>query len=123
MDQPSDKEQNNSNTVEFNGKKLTIPPELIKGLESIEAGAFPTMITRRLEFFLTELGLYQTSMTPEQAWRTLQQVAQRVPITPPAPAPDLAPAPDVPPPPPPLEFKPGAGGLTARIRRKNKGGR
>ena len=58
-----------------------IPPELQKGLESVEAGAIPALITRRLENFLTELGLYRSSMTPDEAWKTLQQVAKGEPVT------------------------------------------
>ncbi len=58
-----------------NGHSLEIPPELLKGLESMKAGAIPMMITRKLESFLTEQGLFDSSMKPEDAWRALQKVA------------------------------------------------
>jgi hypothetical protein len=96
-----------------------IPPELQKGLESVEAGAIPTLITRRLENFLTELGLYRSSMTPEDAWKTLQQVANGEQVSPPpAPPPETEPA-------PPLETEtrpePNPGGLRGRINRRRQG--
>jgi hypothetical protein len=107
--------------MQSNGKKLEIPPELQKGLESVEAGAIPALITRRLENFLTELGLYRTSMTPEEAWKTLQQVANGEPASPAAPPPEpesqLA---------PPLENQtqtrpePNPGGLRGRINRRKR---
>lgn len=108
--------------MQSNGKNVEIPPELLKGLESVEAGAIPTLIPRRLENFLTELGIYRSSMTPEEAWKTLQQVTNGEQVSPPAPTPEPQPEPE---PAPPLENEtrpePNPGGLRGRINRRRQG--
>jgi hypothetical protein len=38
-------------------------------------GAFPVMITRELEAFLTEQGVFRGDMTPEEAWVELYSIA------------------------------------------------
>ncbi len=98
-------------------KKLEIPPELLKGLESIEAGAIPTLITRKLETFLTEQGLYTTSMTPEEAWQTLHRLAHDEQVNSLSPAessPDSSSNPEKP------AISPPVGGLQERFKRKKK---
>ncbi len=54
----------------FSKKVLDLPPNLRTGLKNIEEGrAIPLFIPTALEEFLTEIGLYESSMTPEQAWQ------------------------------------------------------
>lgn len=57
------------------GKKVKIPDDLRQGLERIESsGAMPLFIPKVLENFLTEQGVYASSMTPEDAWNALREL-------------------------------------------------
>lgn len=54
-------------------KKAEIPARLLDGLKNIElTGAVPMLIPQVLESFLTEQGIYSSSMTPTEAWNTLR---------------------------------------------------
>lgn len=51
-----------------------IPATLLDGLKKIEAeGTIPLIISRQLESYLTEIGLFDASMTPIDAWEALRQ--------------------------------------------------
>jgi hypothetical protein len=53
-----------------------IPASLLAALEKMETtGAVPVMITRLLEAFLTEQGVYRDDMTPAEAWDELHSIA------------------------------------------------
>ncbi len=53
-----------------------IPPNLLAALLKIETtDAVPVFITRELEAFLTEQGLYRDNMKPEEAWTKLYAMA------------------------------------------------
>ncbi len=53
-----------------------IPPNLLAALQKIESsGTIPLLIPQQLENFLTEEGLYRSSMTPDEAWQTLRRLA------------------------------------------------
>jgi hypothetical protein len=57
-------------------KPGAIPANLLAALEKIETtGAVPLMITRHLEAFLTEQGVYRDDMTPAEAWEELHSIA------------------------------------------------
>jgi hypothetical protein len=57
-------------------KPGAIPANLLAALEKIETtGAVPVMITRHLEAFLTEQGVYRDDMTPAEAWEELHSIA------------------------------------------------
>jgi hypothetical protein len=57
-------------------KPGAIPANLLAALEKIETtGAVPVMITRSLEAFLTEQGVYRDDMTPTEAWEELHSIA------------------------------------------------
>jgi hypothetical protein len=57
-------------------KPGAIPANLLAALEKIETtGAVPVMITRSLEAFLTEQGVYRDDMTPAEAWEELHSIA------------------------------------------------
>ena len=61
-------------------EKSEIPANLRAALHKIEAnGTIPLLIPVALETFLTEQGLYSTSMTPDEAWQALQKLAGDAP--------------------------------------------
>jgi hypothetical protein len=49
-----------------------IPASLLSGLQAVDNGNIPLLVPRLLEHFLTEKGLFASSMTPEEAWKTLK---------------------------------------------------
>ncbi|MEI7556838.1 hypothetical protein [Candidatus Chlorohelix sp.] len=49
-----------------------IPSSLMQGLKGIDEGNIPLLIPRLLEHFLTEQGIYRSSMTPLEAWLALK---------------------------------------------------
>jgi hypothetical protein len=58
------------------GTPGAIPANLLAALNKMQAtGAFPVMITRELEAFLTEQGVFRGDMTPEEAWVELYSIA------------------------------------------------
>ena len=58
-------------------QKNDIPANLQAALEKIEAnGTIPLLIPVALESFLSEQGLYRSSMTPQEAWQTLQELTE-----------------------------------------------
>lgn len=55
---------------------IDIPQNLQMGLEKIEStGVVPLFIPQALENFLSEQGIYRSSMTPEDAWQALRSLA------------------------------------------------
>lgn len=53
-----------------------IPPNLLVALQKIESsGTIPLLIPQQLENFLTEIGIYRSSMTPDDAWQALRSLA------------------------------------------------
>ncbi|MBN9387819.1 MAG: hypothetical protein J0I20_07215 [Chloroflexi bacterium] len=57
-----------------------IPVNLLAALEKMRGGgAVPVFITRELEKFLTEQGVYRDDMRPAEAWAKLNQIAGNEP--------------------------------------------
>lgn len=58
--------------VEDTTESGVIPASLMQGLKGIDEGNIPLLIPRLLEHFLTEQGIYRSSMTPLEAWIALK---------------------------------------------------
>ena len=60
---------------------VMIPPNLLAALAKMRTGgAVPVFITRELENFLTEQGVFRDDMRPEEAWSKLNEIAGNKPI-------------------------------------------
>jgi hypothetical protein len=57
-----------------------IPVNLLAALEKMRGGgAVPVFITRELEKFLTEQGVFRDDMRPAEAWAKLDEMAGNAP--------------------------------------------
>ena len=73
-------------------EKPKIPANLLEALRKIESsGTIPLLIPMQLENFLTEQGVYRSSMTPDVAWRALQALSEGRPVVPPVEAVEIVP--------------------------------
>ena len=64
-----------------------VPVNLLAALEKMRSGgAVPVFITRELESFLTEQGIFRDDMRPDEAWARLNEIAGKKPIPEPPPA-------------------------------------
>lgn len=60
---------------------VMVPPNLLAALAKMrQGGAVPVFITRELENFLTEQGVYRDDMRPDEAWSKLNEIAGNKPI-------------------------------------------
>ena len=60
---------------------VMVPPNLLAALAKMRTGgAVPVFITRELENFLTEQGVYRDDMRPDEAWAKLNELAGNKPI-------------------------------------------
>lgn len=57
-----------------------VPVNLLAALEKMrDGGAVPVFITKELEKFLTEQGVYRDDLRPAEAWEKLNEIAGNAP--------------------------------------------
>jgi hypothetical protein len=66
--------------VESSPGPAIVPVNLLAALEKMRSGgAVPVFITKELEKFLTEQGVYRDDMRPAEAWEKLNEIAGNAP--------------------------------------------